>query len=155
MHASRATIERDALAPASRLLHVLNGTATSETLEHSSVRGTSVVYADVLHDGPVPAGLSDDEMRAVRARFIADCGWDTYENVARDLASWDAALASYPQYDEVVFWFEHDLFCQVQLIYLLHWFAGRDLGRTKLNLICIDEFPGFSGFATHLRGRRQ
>src|SRR5439155_7939747 len=96
--------------------------------------------------GPVPAGLSDDEMRAVRARFIADCGWDTYENVARDLASWDAALASYPQYDEVVFWFEHDLFDQLLLVRHLDWFARRDVGATKLTLICIDAFPGIEPF---------
>jgi len=45
-----------------------------------------------------------------------------------------------------VLWFEHDLFCQVHLIYLLHWFAQRDLGRTKLSLICIDEFSGVVRF---------
>ena len=56
------------------------------------------------------------------------------------------ALAGFSDQDEVVLWFEHDLFCQVQLIYLLHWFAGRDLGQTKLTLICIDEFPGVQIF---------
>jgi hypothetical protein len=46
----------------------------------------------------------------------------------------------------VVLWFEHDLFCQVHLIYLLNWFGQRQLGQTKLSLICIGEFPGKPNF---------
>jgi hypothetical protein len=125
---------------------VLNGTATSDTLERSTVRGTYVAYADVLHDGPVPAGLSDEEMRAVRARFIADCGWNNYETALQRGSSWDAALASYPEQDEVVFWFEHDLFDQLLLIRHLDWFSRRDLGTTRLTLICIGTFPGVNPF---------
>ena len=56
------------------------------------------------------------------------------------------ALATFPEHDEVVLWFEHDLFCQVQLIYLLNWFAGREMGQTKLSLVCVDQFPGVLPF---------
>jgi hypothetical protein len=131
---------------AARLLHVLNGTATSDTLEHSSVKGTYVAYADVLHDGPVPAGLGDEQMRAVRARFVADCGWDTYDGALNRGAAWDGALASFANFDEVVFWFEHDLFDQLLLIRHLDWFSRRDVGRTRLSLICIGVFPGVHPF---------
>ena len=129
-----------------RLLHVLNGTATSDTLERSNVRGTFVAYADVLHDGPVPAGLGDEQMRAVRARFIADCGWDTYDGALRRGAAWDATLGNFANFDEVVFWFEHDLFDQLLLIRHFDWFSRRDSGRTKLSLICIGAFPGVHPF---------
>jgi hypothetical protein len=130
----------------SRLLHVLNGTATSDTLERSSVRGTYVAYADVLHDGPVPAGLGDEQMRAVRARFVADCGWATYESALNRGTAWDAALANSSNHDEVVFWFEHDLFDQLLLIRHLDWFSRRDVRPTKLSLICIGAFPGVHPF---------
>jgi hypothetical protein len=45
-----------------------------------------------------------------------------------------------------VLWFEHDLFDQLLLVRHLDWFSRRDLGRTKLSLICIGEFPGFEPF---------
>jgi len=32
------------------------------------------------------------------------------------------------------------------LLYLLDWFNGRDLGNTKLSLVCIGEFPGVEDF---------
>ena len=43
-------------------------------------------------------------------------------------------------------WFEHDLFDQTMLWYLLRWFSGQTLGRTKLSLLCIGEFPGVDRF---------
>ena len=55
-------------------------------------------------------------------------------------------MSGYAAHDEVVLWFEHDLFCQVHLVYLLDWFAARNLGQTRLSLICIGEFPGIENF---------
>jgi hypothetical protein len=44
--------------------------------------------------------------------------------------------------DEIVFWFEHDLYDQLQLIPILDWYAQQDMGRTKLTLICAAEYLG-------------
>ncbi|GIP31014.1 RNA polymerase subunit sigma-24 [Paenibacillus sp. J2TS4] len=40
----------------------------------------------------------------------------------------------------------HDLFDQTMLCYLLYWFSKQKLGRTRLNLLCIGEFPGIERF---------
>ncbi len=129
-----------------RLLHLLNGDATREKLERSEVPGTFSVWADVLHEGPVPADLSDERLREVRARFIAGAGWATYEQALEQHRRWDAGLESYTEHDEVVLWFEHDLFDQLLLIHHLDWFARRELGRTRLSLICIGAYPGIEPF---------
>ena len=63
-----------------------------------------------------------------------------------ELREQHAAIENFSDHEEVVLWFEHDLFCQVHLIYLLDWFAQRDLGNTRLSLISIDEFPGVKMF---------
>ena len=44
------------------MLHVLNGDSTRFSLERSTVGGQFTVWADALHDGPVPAGLSDEDL---------------------------------------------------------------------------------------------
>ena len=41
---------------------------------------------------------------------------------------------------------EHDLFCQIHLVYLLTWFSEMNLNRTTLSLVCINEFPGKENF---------
>jgi hypothetical protein len=66
--------------------------------------------------------------------------------------SWDERLSTFADYDEVVLWFEHDLFDQLILIRHLDWFARHEHARggserTTLSLICIGEFPGVEGFA--------
>jgi RNA polymerase sigma factor (sigma-70 family) len=131
-----------------RMLHVLNGDSTRGIMERSDIPGTYSVWADVLHEGPVPGDLDDDEFRRVRTRFLSALDdWVSAEEGEAMYRRWDERLASFAAYDEVVLWFEHDLFDQLILIRHLDWFARRDLGRTTLSLICIGEFPGVEGFA--------
>jgi Domain of unknown function (DUF1835) len=123
------------------MLHVTNGDSAGESLGQSGLPGEVLTWRDVLHDGPVPANLSPDELRAVRARFIADMGWGNYEDTLAGFTARDATLADYAAHDEVVLWFEHDLYDQLQLLQILDFFAGRDLGDTRLSLVCIDSYP--------------
>ena len=131
----------------SRLLHILNGDCVRKTLEQSSVPGTLSVWADVLHEGPVPGGLPPEKLREVRARFFAAAGYGvTYETAAERHRRWDEGLASFAEYDEVVLWFEHDLFDQLLLIHHLDHYVGQEMGRTRLSLICIGDYPGVEPF---------
>jgi RNA polymerase sigma factor (sigma-70 family) len=129
-----------------RFLHVLNGDSVRVTLEQSDVPGAFAVYAEILHEGPVPRATGTHAWRDVRARYLGARGYIPYGDALRNLEQWDAKLEAYPQYDEVVLWFEHDLFDQLLLVRHLDWFARQDLGRTALSLICIGEFPGFERF---------
>ena len=131
------------------LLHVLNGDAAREKLERADVLGDIIVWADVLHDGPVPGGPSAEEFRRVRARHLAsyrELGISEGEALRR-LEERDAGLERYPAYDEVIFWFEHDLYDQLILIRHLHWLAERNRqARTRFSLICIGDYPGVPDF---------
>ncbi len=125
---------------------MLNGDATRFQLERSTVGGLPVVWADVLHDGPTPAGLGADEFRQVRARHLASRVGQPEAAVLANLRAWDAALDRFHEHDEVVFWFEHDLFDQLILIRHLHWLSTIDRGATRFSLICIGAFPGIENF---------
>lgn len=128
------------------MLHIHNGESSAGTLRQSAVPGESVAFKDALIDGPTPSGLTGDAWRSLRARHLSETyGVDAQES-ARGLAEQESVLASFAANDEVVLWFEPDLFCQVNLIYLLDWFSQRDLGNTKLSLICPDQFPGIEKF---------
>ena len=136
----------DSVAETPRLLHILNGDSVRETLERSQVPGTFAPYADVLHEGPVPVSSGTRETRETRVRWVAANGYFPYADGMRMAARWDEQLASFSDYDEVVMWFEHDLFDQLLLVRHLDWFSRQEMGRTKLSLICIGEFPGFEPF---------
>ena len=128
------------------MLHIVNGDATAEPLRRSGVPGTVAVWAEVLHEGPVPANIEDPGWRETRARFLAKHGYVSYQDALSTFETWSAALESFAEHDELVIWLEHDLFDQLLLIHHLEWIARRDLARTRVSLICIDRFPGIEPF---------
>jgi hypothetical protein len=122
-----------------KFLHVLNGDCTRIILEQTHLPGETVVWADVLHDGPAPAGLSPDQWRELRF---------SPGDAMAGLRRADEQLARHAEYDEVVFWFEHDLFDQLLLIRHLDWIKEQVEDRGRFRLICIGSYPGrprFSG----------
>jgi hypothetical protein len=86
-------------------------------------------------------------MSRVRARFIAGhLSAEPFERVMAEFRRRDSVLKAFRRRKEVTLWFEHDLYDQLQLVQLLHWFALRQPAGTRLKLICIAEFPGVERF---------
>ncbi|HKQ51982.1 MAG TPA: hypothetical protein VJT74_06425 [Pyrinomonadaceae bacterium] len=104
--------------------------------------GEHLVWREALIAGPTPGNSSADEWRELRARHLADAYGVDYEECERVLAAQEESLERFREHEEVVLWFEHDLFCQTLLVYLLDWFARRELGGTRLSLVCTGEFLG-------------
>lgn len=125
-------------------LHVTNGDAAAERILAAGMAGAVLPWRDVLHEGPVPAGLSLDDLTPVRAAFIGDAGWDDPVEVLPRLRWRDAMLAGFRAYPEVVLWFEHDLYDQLQLLQILDWFGRVDASAVRLSLINPAEFLGAS-----------
>src|SRR5688572_23772627 len=103
------------------MLHVTNGESAVQTLVAAGI-GPAIAWQDVLHEGPVPAGLNADELRHVRAEFLARCGWGEAASIAAEMHARDTALL---EADEVTLWFEHDLYDQLQLLQILWMLDGR------------------------------
>lgn len=99
--------------------HILNGDALREQLP-KELAGDIIVARECLADGPVSAG-SLKELFAVRAEFIATAyaGYSKagyYEQTVPELEK----IRQLPENAEVNLWFEDDLFCQVNLWFVLH-----------------------------------
>ena len=69
----------------------MNGHSMCPIFEQSNLPGVMTVYADALHEGPVPADLPEEQMREVRARYISG-PTGSWEQVAASLRAWDAPL---------------------------------------------------------------
>jgi hypothetical protein len=90
-------------------LHVTNGDSTAATLRETSLGGDVLPWRDALHEGPLGT-------REVRAQFLFTCGLGSYHGILSDLVARDYALAGAR---DVVLWFEHDLYDQLQLVEIL------------------------------------
>jgi hypothetical protein len=122
------------------MLHVTNGDAAADAIRATGIPGEVLPWRDVLHEGPVPAHLPLRELSRVRAGFIASRGWGGVDEARRGFEERDAALAASADEDEVVLWFEHDLYDQLQLIQVLDWFAAHP--RPGLTLINPAQYLG-------------
>jgi hypothetical protein len=131
-----------------RFLHVANGDCTTGLIREAGLPGALSVWADALHDGPVPGGLSDAELLPIRAKFLSD-EWPAdgppHDAVA-EMTRWRAAIQDSSAYDELVLWYEHDLFDQLNLIQLLALIGQQPPAGKRVSLICIGSFPGRAGF---------
>jgi hypothetical protein len=123
------------------MLHVTNGESAATSLRRSGLPGRVIAWQDVLHEGPVPAGLTLEAMSEVRARFLAPFDPGSFPAVAASFAERDHALRSARQ---VVLWFEHDLYDQLQLLQILATLANEP--GIAAEMICIDAFPGVVPF---------
>jgi hypothetical protein len=117
------------------MLHVLNGDAVAGRMRACGLPGERSVWAEVLHEGPIPPDLSPETWRPIRAGFYADSGMGTIAGNLERLASWDASLERAADHDEIILWFEDDLFDQLLLIRHLTWFDRNGLPARRLWLV--------------------
>jgi hypothetical protein len=117
-------------------------------LERSGIPGEFVVWPDILYEGPTPLATGE-EWIAARTGHLTSVADSTSDEIAERYRRNDAALESFRAHDEVIFWFEHDLFDQLLLVRHLWWLkergarpAGREAGAVKISLVCRDIYLG-------------
>ena len=121
-------------------LNITNGDSAAGTMSEAGIAGKIIAWRDVLHEGPVDASLSLNALSKQRARFISERGWGDFAHVSGDFAERDRVIQHLDYFDEVVLWFEDDLYDQLQLIQLLDFFSRGSPRRKKLTLIQVDGY---------------
>src|SRR4051812_11697618 len=133
---------REPSAPV-QLLHVTNGESAGSTLRQTGIGGAVLSWQDVLHEGPVPAGPRPALLRA-RARFLSGCGWGGTAAILASLERRDRQLLGALRGGvEVVLWFEHDLYDQLQLLDAL---SLAHEANAAPELLVVGSFPGKASF---------
>lgn len=122
------------------MLHITNGDSAAERIQALQLGGEVLPWRDVLHDGPVPAPATLDSLRPLRARFLASDARSAVQ-IAEDFEARDRRLGSSLREDEVVLWFEHDLYDQLQLLQILDWYAMHR-GSQRVTLAQSDDYLG-------------
>jgi hypothetical protein len=122
------------------MLHVTNGDSAAARLREADLEGDVLPWRDVLHVGPVRAGLDEAELRAERARFLAAHLHADEAALLADMERRDDRLdEAVCTAERIVLWFESDLYDVLQLAQI----AGRiPDGDAELVLVGVDRFRG-------------
>src|SRR5689334_19640301 len=123
------------------IVHVCNGDSTADSLSLADLPGEIRVWADALDQGPL-LPVSDPEHWKRRDEFWASRG---LRDAGGRLAAYDHGVDEAARAEELILWFEHDLFDQLALIRLLARLARRGLP-AQLTIVSLDRHPEVPNF---------
>lgn len=129
-----------------QLFHITNGDVVAGLIAETGLPGEILPWRDVLHEGPVPMTGSLQQLAPIRVAFLSSTGWAPAEAIESSFAARAAFLAAIGSGTEVVLWFEHDLYDQLQLLQVLWYFSTERPDISRISLVSIGSFPGLDRF---------
>lgn len=130
------------------LLQILNGDSTRMSFEESGLPGQTLVWRDMLSEGHTPAGCDAGlffEKRATNLQTVYHIDREVY---LPDIQQTRKVLQQASQFEEIVLWFEFDLFCQVNLIFLINYLLRLNTPMPRVSVVqpgSHPEVPDFKG----------
>ena len=118
------------------VFHILNGDCLAEKFP-KNLQGDIIIWREALIDGPV----SDDDFFENRKRFIVE-NYDSERSYEDLVVKEFEKIQSLPENSVIYFWFEDDLFCQVNF-----WFLVSSLNSKNLKFFRVFPKDSEKGFA--------
>ena len=125
-----------------KTIHIVNGDAVVPILIESGVEGDIVVWREMLCDGPVCGRIGSDHFWKKRLDYFEEelgiSKVDYFDKTIKELLK----LEALSNYNELVMWFEFDLFCQVNLMALSAYLYKNYRKIVTYNLVCTGKVVG-------------
>ncbi|WP_299627337.1 DUF1835 domain-containing protein [uncultured Tenacibaculum sp.] len=117
----------------SSYLHITNGDTTTEILKNLKIEGEIITWREMLCEGKTTTDVGSEDFWKLRFDFFSSA----YKITKKTFI--DFTLKEYrnlckQNQDEIILWFDYDLFCQVNLVAVVSWLKRYRKGR-KITLI--------------------
>lgn len=100
------------------MMHFHNGDVAAMLARRAGIPGRHVPFRESLAGGPVQPNLPLHEWVEERAVFLSDHYGEHLLRIRNELLEQELVIDRAHEEEEVVLWFEHDLFCLIHLLYL-------------------------------------
>ena len=120
-------------------LHITNGSILTEKLQELDFHGEFLTWHEMLCEGPTLEHIDTDEFINIRSEFFDktyDLEIDTVE-FHNELNK----LNSTEHYNEIILWFEYDLFCHINLVAVISLLQQKRID-IPLYLVCSGRIKG-------------
>ena len=116
-------------------LHITNGDSFTLRLQGLNLKGDIITWREMLCEGKTETNVGSESFWKTRFDFLHK----TY-NVSK---SWFVektlkeyrSLCNHKQQDQIVLWFEYDLFCQINLLAVVSWLKTHRR-HAEISLVC-------------------
>ncbi len=105
----------------SSLLHITNGDSFTQRLQKLDLKGDIITWREMLCEGKTETNVGSESFWKTRFDFL-----HKHYNVSK---SWFVektlkeyrSLCNHKQQDQIILWFEYDLFCQINMLAVISW----------------------------------
>lgn len=101
-------------------LHILNGDASLDAFRNTEIQGQVLIWREILSEGPAVSALPENEFWQMRQQYITTTYKEPTEAYKVKVLNEVRKLDQVKAFFEVVLWFDAEMMCQVNLMYLLH-----------------------------------
>jgi hypothetical protein len=125
------------------ILHITNGDITTNYLKKLNFSGSFITWREMLSEGRTTSDIGSEHFWKNRFDFLKssyniskkkfiDYTLKEYRNLCKE-----------KEQDEIVLWFEHDLFCQINMLAVISWLKRYRHGY-QITLVCSGKLKGAS-----------
>lgn len=124
-----------------KLLHITNGDGLAEQIQALNISGDVLIWREMLCEGPTVINVSCEESLILRKKFLKETYNIDAESYEQDFIQELKKLETADQYDEIILWFEFDLFCHVNMIAIISYLLDRNY-KVPVSLVCSKRLKG-------------
>lgn len=119
----------------SKILHITNGDSFTSILKNLGIKGEIITWREMLCEGKTTTDVGSESFWRTRFEFLNHSykvSKDTFINFTlKEYRN----LCNHKTQEEIVLWFEYDLFCQINMIAVINWLKKHRPG-AQISLVC-------------------
>ncbi|KOY52368.1 DUF1835 domain-containing protein [Polaribacter dokdonensis] len=117
------------------ILHITNGDSTTNYLKSLQFSGEFITWREMLCEGKTTTDVGSESFWKNRFQFLKSSYNVSKKKFIDYTLKEYRALCNKKSHDEIVLWFEYDLFCQINMIAVLSWLKRYRKGY-NISLVC-------------------
>ena len=114
----------------SKTLHITNGDSTTNYLKKLNIEGEFITWREMLCEGKTTIDVGSERFWKNRFLYLKSSYNITKQKFINYTLKEYRNLCNKKQLDEIVLWFENDLFCQINMIAVISWLKRYRKGYT-------------------------
>ena len=122
-------------------LHIIIGDDLAQHVLDLKIEGEIVIWREMLCEGPTTSELGSREFIALRTKFLKENYQISPEDYENQFLKELKKLTFYNAYEEVVLWFEFDLFSHINMLAAINHLMENHL-KVPVFLVCSKKLPG-------------
>ncbi len=116
-------------------LHITNGDSFTQRLQGLNLKGDIITWREMLCEGKTETNVGSESFWKTRFEFLhknynVSKSWFV-EKTLKEYRN----LCNHKQQDQIILWFEYDLFCQINMLAVISWLKTHRR-HAEISLVC-------------------